>query len=284
MNNFPDMTEERRQELISDCQAEIVGIEKALTTWGEGWISYLQSKLKRQKIALAALTAEPDIEKEEWKEIEWSGGAYSISSMGRIKSNRSGKFLSTNSRAGSGYVSACIHINGERKQTTIHRLVADAFLEREEGKDEVNHINGIKTDNRYFNLEWVSRSENVNHSYYELGNNVKPLIAEPINGIGPSLLFRSGMEAEKNGFHSSHIYACLRGEYSQHRGYKWSYYNTVPPAPVLRLPGEVSCEGLDPQEADEARNLGQCEGWNQCLAEIKSLNNQPAPTEASNEQ
>ncbi|UGC97748.1 hypothetical protein PQD17_gp35 [Pantoea phage PdC23] len=59
---------------------------------------------------------------------------------------------------------------------------------------------------------------------------------------------------------------------------------TAPPAPVLRLPGEVSCEGLDPQEADEARNLGQCEGWNQCLSEIKSLNNQPAPPEASNEQ
>lgn len=47
---------------------------------------------------------------------------------------------------------------------------------------------------------------------------------------------------------------------------------TAPAAPVLRVPNEVSCEGLDPQEADEARNLGQCEGWNQCLAEIKRLN------------
>ncbi|MEB5837070.1 hypothetical protein MXF26_12490 [Pantoea dispersa] len=60
MNNSPAMTEEQRQKMISDCQAEIVEIEKALTTWGEGWISYLQSKLTRQKIALAALTAEPD--------------------------------------------------------------------------------------------------------------------------------------------------------------------------------------------------------------------------------
>lgn len=57
MNNFPAMTEEQRHKMISDCQAEIVEIEKALTTWGEGWISYLQSKLTRQKIALAALTA-----------------------------------------------------------------------------------------------------------------------------------------------------------------------------------------------------------------------------------
>ncbi len=59
MNNFPAMTEEQRQELVADCQAEIVEIEKALTAWGEGWTSYLQSKLTRQKIALAALTAEP---------------------------------------------------------------------------------------------------------------------------------------------------------------------------------------------------------------------------------
>lgn len=238
MNNFPAMTEERRQKLIAECENEIAeltqSIQRCDAIGTADYLMHLQSQFLRQQIALAALTVEPDIEKEEWKEIEWSGGAYSISSMGRIKSNRSGKLLSTNSRAGSGYVSACIHINGERKQTTIHRLVADAFLEREEGKDEVNHINGIKTDNRYFNLEWVSRSENVSHSYYELGNNVKPLIAKPINGIGPSLLFRSGIEAEKNGFHSSHIYACLRGEYSQHRGYKWSYYNTAPPAPVLK--------------------------------------------------
>lgn len=59
MNNFPAMTEEQRHKMISDCQAEIVEIEKALTTWGEGWISYLQSKLTRQKIALSALTAKP---------------------------------------------------------------------------------------------------------------------------------------------------------------------------------------------------------------------------------
>ncbi|AVG77989.1 hypothetical protein [Pantoea ananatis] len=46
------------QALIADCQAEIAEIEKRLTTWGEEWIPYLQSKLKRQQVALAALTAE----------------------------------------------------------------------------------------------------------------------------------------------------------------------------------------------------------------------------------
>jgi len=47
------------QALIADCQAEIAELEKALTTWGDAWIPSLQSKLNRQQVALAALTAEP---------------------------------------------------------------------------------------------------------------------------------------------------------------------------------------------------------------------------------
>ncbi|WP_312212358.1 HNH endonuclease [Pseudescherichia sp.] len=170
---------------------------------------------------------------EEWRDVEGTDGNYSVSSLGRLKSNRSGKYLSTNSLIGSGYVKASLYANGQRVQTSIHRLVATAFLDKQDGKDEVNHINGNKTDNRYINLEWVSRSENVVHGYYKLGNNIKSLIAAPVDGSGPSLIFKSGADAEKYGFHSSHLYACLRGEHSQHGGYKWNHYNPAPPAPVV---------------------------------------------------
>lgn len=45
-----------------------------------------------------------------------------------------------------------------------------------------------------------------------------------------------------------------------------------PPLPELKLPEKVSCDGFNPKEWDEARSLGQCEGWNACIYDFKRLN------------
>lgn len=52
-----------------------------------------------------------------------------------------------------------------RKDVRVHRLVAELYIKKVDGKNEVNHINGNKQDNRVENLEWCSHKENCIHAY-----------------------------------------------------------------------------------------------------------------------
>ncbi len=61
-----------------------------------------------------------------------------------------------------GYQSVSLSKNGKVKEYLIHRLVVDTYNGIDDGL-EVNHINGIRDDNRLSNLECVSRSVNALH-------------------------------------------------------------------------------------------------------------------------
>ena len=64
---------------------------------------------------------------------------------------------------GYSYVQLCK--NGKKKNHKLHRLMAQYFIENPENKPEVNHKNGIKSDWQCENLEWVTKKENIQHSY-----------------------------------------------------------------------------------------------------------------------
>ena len=64
-----------------------------------------------------------------------------------------------------GYTEVRLTKDGKTTTTFIHILIAKAFIPNPYNKPEVNHINGIKTDNRIENLEWCTHSENINHAY-----------------------------------------------------------------------------------------------------------------------
>lgn len=101
-----------------------------------------------------------------WKDV--SGyERYAVSSMGRVRSNISGKILSTR-RARNGYLRVNLRKGNVKyeKPTVIHvhKLVAEAFLSPIKGKTCVNHIDGNKTNNHVDNLEWVTNKENTEHA------------------------------------------------------------------------------------------------------------------------
>lgn len=70
-----------------------------------------------------------------------------------------------------GYVLVRLNIDGKATSKHLHRVLAECFLERPEGSVEVDHINTIRDDNRLENLRWVTKEQNVKHSY-DSGNRI----------------------------------------------------------------------------------------------------------------
>jgi hypothetical protein len=117
-----------------------------------------------------------------WRDVAGFEGLYEVSSVGDVRSVRSGKVLAK-PLMGLGYHKAELWKNNQRTQTSVHRLVAEAFIPKREGAEEVNHKDGDKTNNHVTNLEWVTRSENEFHSKYVLGHLIKPIRGtDPITG------------------------------------------------------------------------------------------------------
>lgn len=120
-----------------------------------------------------------------WKEITGYEGYFEVSNLGNFRSknrmvgyktqglrNYPGKPLLTETIV-EGYQRIVLMKEGYRKRFMCHRLVAQEFVPNPENKPFVNHINGIKSDNRSVNLEWVTQSENEIHSHSILGNSMR---------------------------------------------------------------------------------------------------------------
>lgn len=185
-------------------------------------------------VALRTALAEQPAEQVAWCDVA-GFESYEVSSNGDLRNKKTGQIMAKN-LAGAGYVKADLWANGQRKQTTVHRLVAEAFLGPAEGR-EVNHKNGNKQDNRVSNLEWCSRSDNVNHGYYKLGIRVKPIRVTNI-ATGEVRCYPSANEAVRDGFHSARIHECLSGKRTSHGGFSFEYDTAPQPAQVVNLTDE----------------------------------------------
>ncbi len=108
--------------------------------------------------------------KEVWKNVKGYEGRYQISNLGRVKSliAPNGKPVEKILKPGvspQGYLFVSLCKNYKTKSFRIHRLVAQAFIPNLEDKPQVNHKNGIKSDNKVSNLEWSTPKENTKHAF-----------------------------------------------------------------------------------------------------------------------
>lgn len=99
---------------------------------------------------------------EHWKDITDYEGLYEVSCRGNVRNKKTLKLLSNKSKS---YVFISLVKNKFRKTHLAHRIVALMFIPNPLNKKEVNHINGVKNDNRVENLEWCTSKENISHSW-----------------------------------------------------------------------------------------------------------------------
>jgi hypothetical protein len=99
----------------------------------------------------------------EWFDIPYYKGLYQITRCGKVR--RCGGGIISDKSSSNKYKKVQLWSNNRRKALYIHRLLAEVFLERQEGQTEVNHKDGDKFNNNLDNLEWCSRSENAFHAY-----------------------------------------------------------------------------------------------------------------------
>ena len=176
---------------------------------------------------------------ETWRDIPGYEGRYQVSDMGRVKSlarvvtRRDSKTLQwpertmTLTKSDRGYLYVCLCRDTHETSHLVHRLVAHAFLPNPDNKPEVNHINGIKSDNRMSNLEWVTASENARHSRRVLGNGGgKP--PRPVVCLDTGIVYPSVHDAARNiCVNYTSILDVCKGRRGSLFGQRWAYIEGV---------------------------------------------------------
>lgn len=170
---------------------------------------------------------------EVWKDIKGYENIYQVSNLGNIRrvyANKKTKTLRLSLNK-SGYLYVCISDKNKKKLFRVHKLVALAFLGDIPDNLEINHINGVKTDNRKENLEYVNRSYNLIHAYKnglekKQYNNIKK--SKPVNqyDLNNNLIktWESINEIQRQlKYYKQNISRCCNKKINTAYGYRWTF-------------------------------------------------------------
>lgn len=172
-----------------------------------------------------------------WKNMKNFEGLYEVSNNGKIRNSRK-KILKTTLNH-NGYVIVYLSKNSKKYAKKVHRLVAETFIPKIEGKKQVNHIDGNKQNNNVLNLEWCDASENIKHAYknklYEKQRNMakrklsEHSTARTVNQLDLEGNFIKKWDCIKEAGmffgreKPTAIVSCCKGRLHTAYGFKWEY-------------------------------------------------------------
>lgn len=150
----------------------------------------------------------------EWKPIKGFEGLYAISIDGVIKS-LSRNVVKAQSTNNWGYKTVSLFKDGKHYHKFVHRLIAETFIPPFCG-EQINHIDGNKSNNSVENLEWCVGSENMTHAFEKgLHSKVVPVKIVELDRTFPTIS-EAARFVDGN---VSGIWRCLSGRNKTHRGY-----------------------------------------------------------------
>ena len=162
--------------------------------------------------------------KTEWREVkEYSN--YEVNQLGEIRHKKRQKILKPRDNNG-GYQYVNFKINGKNTNFAVHRIVANAFIPNPNGYTEVNHKDYNKKNNCVDNLEWVSSSQNKQHSYLKQEN--KKTRGKAVNQYTKEGIFLKTFDsvsdaAKELGCCVAAISNCCLGRTKTSQGFRWSF-------------------------------------------------------------
>ena len=199
--------------------------------YSKGFCDKHYYQIRRYGKILEPIKETPNLPGEVWKSVNGYEGYYEISNLGRVASVNYAKMgirkvLSPKHAA--EYDKVVLALNGKHRCKNVHRLVAENFIPNPNNLEDVNHIDGNKRNNQVSNLEWVSRSDNVLHSIYTLGNNPRDWTKTPVICVDTGKIFETQTDASKTyGIPQGNIGLAARGIRKTAGGYRWKFIRDI---------------------------------------------------------